>query len=93
MLFLDTNAFYYATNLSSNNYVNNKKLREFIIGNEVAISSVSFFEFLVKYRNSIDTIHLGCDFLSENNIKIMYNKYFNRSKNLEKIFRVLQKRN
>lgn len=43
---------------------------------EVAISSVSFYEFLVKYRNSIEIIHKGCNFLAENHIKVVYNKYF-----------------
>lgn len=76
MVFLDTNAFYYASQISNNEHVDDYKLREYIENNDISISSVSFFEFLVKFRNSIETIHKGADFLSKNEIKIVYNKYF-----------------
>ena len=45
MIFLDTNAFYYASQISINNDIDSKKLRAFIKSNEMAISSVSFYEY------------------------------------------------
>lgn len=75
MLFLDTNAFYYAAGLSNGN-IAIEKLREYIYRNEAAISSVSFYEFLVKYRDNIDKIHKGSIYLANHNIKVAYNKYF-----------------
>lgn len=75
VLFLDTNAFYYAAGLS-NGDIETEKLREYISQNEVAISSVSFYEFLTKFKNEIDKIHKGSVFLSDKHIKIAYNKYF-----------------
>ncbi len=76
MFFIDTNAFYYALQISNNESVDDDKLRDFISKNDVAISSVSFFEFLTKYRSSIDIIHQGARFLYNNGVKIAYNKYF-----------------
>lgn len=76
MIFIDTNAFYYALQISNNESVDDDKLRDFISKNDVAISSVSFFEFLTKYRSSIDIIHQGARFLYNNGVKIAYNKYF-----------------
>lgn len=76
MIFIDTNAFYYALQISNNENVDDEKLRNFIFENNVAISSVSFFEFLTKYRSNIEVIHKGAGFLYDNNIKLAYNKYF-----------------
>lgn len=84
MIFLDTNAFYYASQISINNDIDSKKLRAFIKSNEMAISSVSFYEFLVKNRDSLDTIHKGSEFLADNNFKIAYNKYFKHHKELDR---------
>lgn len=75
MIFLDTNAFYYAAELSNGN-IETEKLKRYISQNEVAVSSVSFYEFLVKYKNEIDKIHIGSTFLADNHIKVAYNKYF-----------------
>lgn len=75
MVFLDTNAFYYAAELSNGN-VDVEKLKNYISKNEVAISSVTWYEFLVKYKAEVDVIHKGSIFLADNHIKIAYNKYF-----------------
>ena len=83
MIFLDTNAFYYASQISVNNDIDCEKLRAFIKNNEMAISSVSFYEFLVKNRDSLDTVHKGSKFLADNNFKISYNKYFKHHKELD----------
>lgn len=83
MVFIDTNAFYYALQISTNESVDDEKLRKFIIENDVAISSVSFFEFLTKYRSNIEVIHKGAQFLYDNKIKLAYNKYFPYTKILD----------
>ena len=49
MYVLDTNAFYYASEISEFTY-NKEKLKELIRSNDTFISSTSFFEFLVKYK-------------------------------------------
>lgn len=76
MVFLDTNAFYYVAKISEIESVDVESLQKYIEQNETAISSVSFYEFLVKFRNSIETIHKGCNYMAENHIKVAYNKYF-----------------
>ena len=58
VLFMDTNAFYYAAGLS-NGDIETEKLREYISQNEVAISSVSFYEFLTKFKNKSDKLKLA----------------------------------
>lgn len=61
MYVLDTNAFYYAAGISECTY-DVKKLEKLIDDNEVFISSTTLFEFLIKFRNDIDTIHHGGEF-------------------------------
>ena len=75
MLYLDTNAFYYAANLSNGPCCVNK-LQKVISEQEVSISSVSFFEFVLRFRNDIEAIHKGGVFLIENNVKIGFSKYY-----------------
>lgn len=72
MYVLDTNAFYYASGISECTY-DVEKLRTLIDSNECFISSTSLFEFLVKYRNDIDTIHKVGEFLWTKRIKLASN--------------------
>ena len=72
MYVLDTNAFYYAAGISKCTY-DVKKLEKLIDDNEVFISSTTLFEFLIKFRNDIDTIHHGGKFLWEKRIKLAGN--------------------
>lgn len=72
MYVLDTNAFYYAVGISECTYDINK-LQKLIDENEVFISSTSLFEFLIKYRNDIETIHKGGRYLWEKKIKLVGN--------------------
>ena len=55
MYILDTNAFYYAADISTCTY-DVSKLKNLITDNETAISSTTLFEFITKYRNNIDTV-------------------------------------
>ena len=72
MYVLDTNAFYYASEISECTY-SVHKLKKLIEENEVFISSTSLFEFLIKYRNDIDTVHKGGRYLWDQKIKIAGN--------------------
>ena len=72
MYVLDTNAFYYASEISSFTY-DLSKLQKLISENEVFISTTTLFEFLVKYKNNIGTIQKGGKYLRENNIRIASN--------------------
>ena len=69
---LDTNAFYYAAEISECTY-DVQKLKKLIDNNEVFISSTTLFEFLIKYRNDITTVRKGGRFLWEKKIKIAGN--------------------
>ena len=73
MYVLDTNAFYYAAEISKCTY-DISKLQNLIDDNEVFISSTTLFEFLIKYRNNIDVIHKGGTYLWKKQIKIAGNK-------------------
>ena len=57
MYILDTNAFYYAADISSCTY-DVDKLRNLINENKVFISSTSLFEFIIKYRKDIDKLNI-----------------------------------
>lgn len=72
MYVLDTNAFYYAAGISECTYDINK-LQKLIEENEVFISSTTLFEFLIKFREDIDTIHKGGRYLWEKRIKLVGN--------------------
>lgn len=72
MYVLDTNAFYYASEISNCTY-DVQKLKKLIENNKTFISSTSLFEFLIKYRDDISTIHKGGKYLWENNIGIASN--------------------
>lgn len=72
MYILDTNAFYYAADISSCTY-DVDKLRNLINENKVFISSTSLFEFIIKYRKDIDKIHIGGAYLEKNEIDIASN--------------------
>lgn len=72
MYILDTNAFYYAAGISECTYDVNK-LQKLIDANNVFISSTTLFEFLIKFRDDIDTIHKGGLYLWEKNIRIIGN--------------------
>ena len=69
---LDTNAFYYAAGISQCTYDINK-LQKLIDDNDVFISSTTLFEFLIKFRDDLGTIHKGGKYLWEKNIKIAGN--------------------
>lgn len=58
MLFLDTNAFYYAAGISTTS-INLPELMKLILENETCISVVSLHEFLVKFRNDVGIIKTG----------------------------------
>ena len=72
MYVIDTNAFYYAAEISKFTY-SKEKLKEFIKNNDIVISSTSLFEFFIKYRDKLDVIRKGGEFLFQNNIKIANN--------------------
>lgn len=72
MFVLDTNAFYYASGISNCTY-DITKLQQLIDDNDIFISSTTLFEFLIKYRNDISTIHKGGKYLWENKIKCASN--------------------
>ena len=72
MYVLDTNAFYYAAGISECTY-DVEKLQKLVDENEVFISSTSLFEFLIKFRNDIQTIHKGGKYLWEKKIKLAGN--------------------
>lgn len=72
MYVLDTNAFYYAAGISECTY-DVEKLRELIGKNESFLSTTSLFEFLIKYRNDIETVKFGGKYLWENHIKLASN--------------------
>lgn len=74
MYVLDTNAFYYASEISEFTY-NKEKLKELIRSNDTFISSTSFFEFLVKYKGKIGIIQKGGRYLWENHIKLAFNVF------------------
>lgn len=72
MYVLDTNAFYYAAGISECTYDINK-LQKLIDTNNVFISSTTLFEFLIKYRDDIETIHKGGRYLWEKKISLAGN--------------------
>lgn len=74
MLFLDTNAFYYASGISTNFSYDYQKLKKVIEQNEVALSTTSLFEFIVKYAQDKEMLEIGGRFLEEKNIKIAGNQ-------------------
>lgn len=84
MLFLDTNAFYYAAGISTTS-INLPGLLKLISENETCISVVSLHEFLVKFRNDVGIIKTGLQFLADHHIKTAYNKFFPKPQNLEYI--------
>lgn len=84
MLFLDTNAFYYAAGISTTS-INLPELLKLISENETCISVVSLHEFLVKFRNDICIVKKGLQFLADHNIKTAYNKFFPKPEYLEYI--------
>lgn len=73
MYILDTNAFYYAADISQFTY-DVKKLRKLIVENDTFISSTSIYEFLTKYREDLPMIHKGGRFIRDNDIQIAVNK-------------------
>lgn len=76
MIYLDTNAFYYASNIERVTSIDIDKLQNIVSKNSTAISSVTLFEFLTKYHHNLDKIHQGGKFICTNNIQISFNKYF-----------------
>ena len=72
MYVLDTNAFYYAAEISEFTY-SREKLQKFIRNHETVISTTSLFEFLVRHKDKIDIVQKGGEYLQKNNIKIASN--------------------
>ncbi len=72
MYVLDTNAFYYASEISEFTY-DVKKLQTFIADNEVFIPTTALFEFLIKFKGDIYTIRKGGRYLLDNHIKVASN--------------------
>jgi len=72
MYVIDTNAFYYAAEISEFTY-SKEKLQEFIRTHETIISTTSLFEFLIKHKDKIDIVQKGGKYLYQNNIKIASN--------------------
>ena len=72
MYVLDTNAFYYAAGISECTY-DVEKLRSLIDTSDVFISSTTLFEFLIKYRDDLATVHKGGTYLWEKSIKLAGN--------------------
>lgn len=69
MYVLDTNAFYYASEISTFSY-SLDKLQRLISENEIFISSTSLFEFFIKYRNELATIHKGLRYIIDDRFTI-----------------------
>ena len=78
MLILDTNALYYACGLSASptSVDVNKLLQEIDTAGKVAISSITFVEFLTKYRHKAKIVRHVCTFMSQHHIDIINNFYF-----------------
>ena len=74
MYVLDTNAFYYAAGISTCTY-NVEKLRKLIRENDTFISTTSLYEFLIRFRDDITTIHKGGKHLWKNKIKLASNVF------------------
>ena len=74
MYVLDTNAFYYAAEISQFTY-DKEKLEKFINNNDTFISSTSLFEFLVKHKSNIETIRKGGRYLLDHHIKLAFNVF------------------
>lgn len=72
MLFLDTNAFYYAAGISTTS-INLPELLKLISENETCISVVSLHEFLVKFRNDIGVVKKGLQFLADHHSVVLPN--------------------
>lgn len=71
MLVLDTNTFYYISGLSKSPYINNKTFFSSLTSDEsVVISSVTFGEFIAKYRKHARTIRRVCSFMKQHHITI-----------------------
>ena len=71
MLLLDTNTFYYISNLSPSPIIDSKKFFSKINSTEcIKISSVSFAEFISKYRNNAKIIRRVCSFMRERHISV-----------------------
>ncbi len=81
MVYIDTNALYYAAEISAHEDIDVEKLREIIQSHEIGISSTSVYEFMLKYQNDINTVHNLGRFMANNNIRIAFNKYFKQAKN------------
>lgn len=73
MLFLDTNAFYYASGISENFTYDYQKLRGVVDQNEVVLSTTSLFEFIIKYANDRKMLEIGGRYLEDKNFKIAGN--------------------
>lgn len=76
MLFLDTNAFYYAAGISTPNSIDIDSLRKEIERYEPVISSVTLFEFICHFGQNLEIIQKGGEYLARNRFKVAFNKYF-----------------
>lgn len=76
MLFLDTNAFYYAASISTPESIDAAKLRREVESAEAVISSVTLFEFVSHFGHNLEVIHKGGEYLAQRKFKVAYNKYF-----------------
>lgn len=76
MVVIDTNVLYYVAGISLNNDVDIDKLKIFIKREEIGISSVSWYEAVMKYRNDKTSLKKIEQYIDENNIKIAFNCYF-----------------
>lgn len=76
MIFLDTNTLYYACGISENAPCNIERLNTIIKEQEIVISIATLYEFVLKWRNEIDKIHIIGKFLGDNQIKVAGNPYY-----------------
>lgn len=82
-IFLDTNTFYYAADISKPESINVEKLIQEFEGHQLVLSVVSLYEFIMLYGEEPDIVHKGAQFLHEYKVRIKYSKYFPKPQNGE----------
>lgn len=76
MLYIDTNALYYAAGVSQHNGIDIEKLKYTVQSECIAISSTSIYEFIMKYKSDLSTIHKLGQYINDNEIKPVFSDFF-----------------
>ena len=70
-IILDTNIFYHFSNIEKKEYVNNDEFIKIIqSSDELGLSILSLYEFLIKYKKRFDFVKDKLNFVKENKINI-----------------------